>query len=90
MKSVFLTIANRNGLHARPASLFVACARSYESCITVTRPDTSVSVNAKSIVKLLTLGAVTGTRIRIDASGPDEDEAVEALAALVNCKFDED
>ena len=89
MISKELTVCNRTGLHARPASLFVGCARKFASEITVIRPDTNTSANAKSIIKLLALGASCGTVIRICANGEDEDAALEALVALVESKFDE-
>lgn len=89
MISKELTIRNRNGLHARPASLFVSCARRFASEITVSRSDTDISANAKSIIKLLALGASYGTVIRICANGADEGAALDALVSLVESNFNE-
>ena len=84
-----LTICNHTGLHARPASLFVACARKFSSEITVSRPDTGQTVNAKSIMKLLALGATYKTRILVSADGEDETAAIEAIDRLVSSAFGE-
>ncbi len=81
-------ICNQRGLHARASAKFVKLATTFESDIRVTRDG--VTVNALSIMGLLMLGAGNGCDVRIEAEGPDAAEAVEALADLVNRKFDED
>ena len=79
------TVVNASGLHARPASDFVKEAKQYESKITVRRlSDDGEGVNAKSIIRLLSIGVAKGTAIEIAAEGPDEAEAVDALIALVD------
>jgi phosphotransferase system HPr (HPr) family protein len=84
MRSVELVIANPSGLHARPATLFTETAGRYESAITVENLTTGKGpVDAKSILFLLTAGVSRDHRIRIVATGSDEDEAVDALAGLV-------
>ena len=76
-----VVITAPNGLHTRPAALFVKEAKSFESTISVEVGDKSAS--AKSLFKLQTLGLVQGTEINIKAEGPDEQKAVEALTELM-------
>ena len=85
-------LKNVSGLHARPASEFVAMAKSFESKVTVQRLDDpeAQAANAKSIIKILAQGISVGTPIEIAADGPDEQEAVEKLIELVDSKFGED
>lgn len=85
-------LKNVSGLHARPASDFVALAKTFESKVTVKRLDTedAVATNAKSIIKILAQGLSVNTPIEIAAEGADEQEAVEKLVALVDSKFGED
>ncbi len=78
-----IEIVNATGLHARPASQFVAKAGSFRSRIQIRRVGDEKWYNAKAIVMLMTLGLAQGERAEISAQGEDEQEAVEALAALV-------
>ena len=73
------------GLHARPAVDFVTTASHFGATITV-QAGAKV-VNAKSISKVLGLGARQGTTITISAEGADEAEAVAALVALIERNF---
>ena len=92
MYSIQTELKNVSGLHARPASEFVAMAKKFQSAITVQRLDDEDAkpVNAKSIIKILAQGIGVGTTIEIAADGPYENEAVEQLLALVESKFGED
>jgi phosphocarrier protein len=92
MYSIQTELKNVSGLHARPASEFVAMAKKFQSAITVHRLDDEDAkpVNAKSIIKILAQGIGVGTPIEIAADGPDENEAVGQLLALVESKFGED
>ncbi len=81
-------IQNLKGLHARATSTFVKLADSFKSDIEVTKQD--LTVNGKSIMGLLMLGAPLGETIKISAYGVDAKEAVEALVKLVNKKFGEE
>ena len=81
-------IQNLKGLHARATSAFVKLADSFKSDIEETKQD--LTVNGKSIMGLLMLGAPLGETIKISASGVDAKEAVEALVKLVNKKFGEE
>ena len=83
-----LNICNTRGLHARASAKFVKLASSFESEIHVTRDG--VTVDARSIMGLLMLGAGIGCSIDVSAEGPDAEEAMEALSDLVARKFDED
>ncbi len=81
-------ICNQRGLHARASAKFVKLASSFESEVRVTRDGTTV--DARSIMGLLMLGAGNGCDVLIESDGPDAEEAVTALAELVERKFDED
>jgi phosphocarrier protein HPr len=83
-----LNICNTRGLHARASAKFVKLASSFDSEIHVTRDG--VTVDARSIMGLLMLGAGIGCSIDVAAEGADADEAIEALTDLVARKFDED
>lgn len=81
-------IQNTTGLHARPAAMFAAEAKKYQSRIQVRRGEELV--NGKSTMMLLTLGATCGENLTILAQGEDEQQAVENLTALVCEKFGEE
>jgi phosphocarrier protein HPr len=81
-------IANKYGLHARPAAEFVKLATQYRASINVRKE--SLDVNGKSIMGIMMLAAECGSEIVIRASGEDAIEAVSALAELVNRRFDEE
>ena len=83
-----LKIQNQYGIHARPAALFVKTASRYDCDITVEKDGNAVS--GKSIMGLMTLEASFGTILKVTAEGPDAEEALDELAALVDGKFDED
>jgi phosphocarrier protein len=82
-----VVVTNPQGLHARPADLFVKLASRYESTIEVIKDGERV--DGKSILAILTLAAVQGTHLRIEATGPDADDALQALAELVVRNFEE-
>lgn len=82
-----VVIANPQGLHARPADLFVKVASQYESNIEVIKDDERV--DGKSILAILTLAAVQGTQLRIEATGRDAEAALDALAELVLRNFED-
>ena len=82
-----VTIQNNVGLHARPATFFIQKANTYKSSIWVEKEDRRV--NAKSLLGVLSLGIVKGMTITLVADGPDETEALEGLAELVDTGFNE-
>ncbi|MFO7951073.1 MAG: HPr family phosphocarrier protein [Candidatus Fermentibacteraceae bacterium] len=83
-----VTVPNRLGIHARPAALLVKAAAEYASDIHISFGGDRV--NAKSIMGVMTLAACKGSELTIEADGPDEGEAVEALAAIVRDGFGEE
>jgi phosphocarrier protein len=83
-----VTICNRRGLHARAAARFVKLAETFDAEVLVSKNGTSVS--GLSIMGLMMLAAGPGTAIRVEATGPEAEEAVAALAALVTGGFDEE
>jgi phosphocarrier protein HPr len=85
-----VTIANRLGLHARPAMMFVETASKYGCDIAVCRAGEPETVDGKSIMQMMMLAATQGTEIEINASGECADEAVKELVALVKSQFMED
>ncbi len=87
MTSSNVTIKNSIGLHARPATFFIQKANTYTSSIWVERDERRV--NAKSLLGVLSLGIVKGMTITLIADGPDEEEAVEGLVALIDTAFSE-
>ncbi|MGE3142006.1 MAG: HPr family phosphocarrier protein [Hyphomonadaceae bacterium] len=82
-----MAIVNVRGLHARASRKLAEIALRYDSTITVRREDEAA--DARSLMDLMMLGAGLGSEIEIEADGPDEAEAVAAIAALVSAKFDE-
>jgi phosphotransferase system HPr (HPr) family protein len=82
-----VVVNNPQGLHARPAELVARCALDFESQIEVVKEN--LRADAKSILHILTLGASQGTELRLEAWGSDADEALDALAALINSNFAE-
>jgi phosphocarrier protein len=83
-----LAITNQRGLHARASAKFVKCAEGFNADITVSKDGQTVP--ATSIMGLMMLAASMGTSIAVEASGPEAEQAMAALAALVAAKFDEE
>lgn len=88
MNAAPVTIVNKLGLHARAASRLVNCASGFAAEIEIVRGTRSV--NAKSIMGVLTLAAGIGTELVIRADGPDEKQALDAVIALFEDRFGED
>jgi len=82
------TICNQKGLHARAAVRFVKTAGQFDAEVRVRKNGTEVP--GSDIMELLMLGAAPGTIIELIAIGWQAEAAVAALAALIECKFDED
>jgi phosphocarrier protein len=80
-----VVIANRQGLHARPADTFVRTATKFDSKIEIVKDGQRV--DGKSILGVLTLVAEHGTELSIEATGPDAQEALKALVKLIEDKF---
>jgi phosphocarrier protein len=88
MKRKEVEIKNKLGLHARPASLLVKLAGKFESEIQLAKDDTEI--NAKSILGVMMLAAGPGQCITISAKGSDAEEAVDAIASLIESGFGEE
>jgi phosphotransferase system HPr (HPr) family protein len=88
MTSRTVTVVNPLGMHARAAAKFVHVATRFQAHIRVAR-DTR-QMDGKSIMGILLLAASCGSILTITATGSDEADAVEALAALVLSGFGED
>ena len=87
MPEITVMVKHEVGLHARPASMFVQIAAKFSSDIDVTYGETTV--NAKSILGVLTLGAHKDAEIIIKAEGEDAEDALQALEQLVLDNFGE-
>ncbi len=81
-------ITNGLGLHVRPAMKFVELASQFQSDVRVRHNDNEF--NGKSLLELTMMAAECGTRLELEARGPDAVAAVEALAELVSARFHED
>jgi phosphocarrier protein HPr len=81
-------IVNERGLHARASAKFVKLAASFDAEVKVSKEDNTV--DARSIMGLMMLAAGPGCEIQITADGPEADEAVSALADLVENRFEEE
>jgi phosphocarrier protein HPr len=78
-----VVVSNEQGLHARPAMEFVETASRFASTVRVeSKGNDPEVVDGKSIMEMMTLAAVQGTKLRIIADGDDAAAAVEKLAAL--------
>jgi phosphocarrier protein len=76
-----LIVKNKQGLHARPAALFVQVANKFDCRITIKRDEEEV--NGKSIMGILMLGAEKGSEILIEADGEDAETAMIELEKLI-------
>jgi phosphocarrier protein HPr len=81
-------IVNKLGLHARASALFVKTASKFQSEVKLARE--SVEVNGKSIMGIMMLAASKGTKIRLTVEGPDEEEAMQTIGALIIDGFGEE
>ncbi len=86
-----VTMIHKEGFHTRPVMKFVDLAQRFVSEIrVVSLKNRRQVVNGKSAMELMLLGATHGTRLRIEATGPDAGEAADALVTLVANRFDLD
>lgn len=79
-------IINKAGLHARAASKLVALTSSFASTTKIGHQN---MVDGKSILSLMMLAATKGTRLKLEIEGSDEEQAMRAITALINNRFDE-
>ncbi|MET0678475.1 MAG: HPr family phosphocarrier protein [Bradyrhizobium sp.] len=83
-----LQIINKRGLHARASAKFVQLVEKFEAEVWVTRG--SETVGGTSIMGLMMLAAGPGTMVTVSAKGPEAQQAVDAIAALIADKFNEE
>ncbi len=87
MQQKDITIINKLGLHARAAAKFVTLASQFESVIEVARNQHKV--NGKSIMGVMMLAASKGSTLTIHTDGPDEQQALQEIEALILDRFQE-
>ena len=80
-------INNKLGLHARPSAQLTQIAGRYESEVFIARNGRRV--NAKSIMGVMMLAAGPGSTVTVDAEGPDEQQAIDAIGVLIESGFGE-
>lgn len=80
-------ISNKLGLHARPSAQLTQVAGKFASEIYIAKNGRRV--NAKSIMGVMMLAAGPGSTVTVDAEGPDEGQAIEAIDALISSRFGE-
>jgi phosphocarrier protein HPr len=83
-----IKVINALGVHARPASKIVQTANKFKAKISLVRDN--ANADAKSILHVMMLGANFDSTVLIRATGQDEKEAVDAIAALFDQKFNEE
>ena len=88
MTEKILTVRNRAGIHARPAALIAQTSNKFAAEIMLIKDSTTV--NAKSIMGVITMAAGYNTTLTVQAEGEDEKEAVDAIYNLFESKFEEE
>ena len=83
-----IPIVNKKGLHARASAKFVQTVEQFNAQVRVSR--CGESVGGDSIMGLMMLSAGPGTSIRVEATGPEAQDVLDALAALVGSRFGEE
>jgi phosphocarrier protein HPr len=87
MVKAAITISNQLGLHARASAKLTKLAGTYACAVHLSRNGRRI--NAKSIMGVMMLAAGLGAEVEIECDGPDEQQALEAIVALINDKFGE-
>ena len=83
-----VTLVNADGLHARPAATLVKAVSAFDATVTITAPGRA-PISASSLIAVLSFGAAKGTVLRVEATGPQASEAVEAVRAMAADGFGE-
>lgn len=81
MKILEVEIKNEQGVHARPATLIARLAKKYKSTLKIKRKDEEI--DAKNVLRIMTLGAEQGEKFMLIADGEDENELLENLKNLI-------
>ncbi|KGD78446.1 phosphohistidinoprotein-hexose phosphotransferase [Tatumella morbirosei] len=82
-------IRNKLGMHARPAMKLFELVQSYDAEV-ILRNEAGTEADASSVIALLMLDSAQGGQIEVEATGPQETEALQAVIELFNAGFDED
>jgi len=85
-----ISLINKLGLHARASAKLVGLAERFEAEVYLVREDNQLIASAKSIMGLMMLAASCGTSFILKAEGPDAEQALDAVANLINQKFGEE
>ena len=88
MVSSTVVVNNPLGIHARPAALIVQQAAQYRAEIFLSNSEAQ-RINGKSIMGVMMLAAEQGAEITVEAEGEDEEEALKALAELLQSNFED-
>ena len=83
-----MVLLNRYGMHVRPAGLFAKVAARFKADVKVEKDGDGNVVSGKSIMALMTLEAVCGSKLTVTATGPEAANVLDELEALVKRKFD--
>jgi phosphotransferase system HPr (HPr) family protein len=83
-----IEIKNKLGLHARAAALLVQTVNKFSSQVSLSKDGQTI--DARSIMGVLTLAAAQGTKIQVEATGEDAERTVKAIERLVENRFNED
>lgn len=81
-------VENRAGVHMRPSTLITQTCGKFKSDIFIINND--AKINARSVIGIMSMGALYGTRLILEATGEDEEAALDALQELFVTKFAED
>jgi len=81
-------VENRAGVHMRPATLITQTCGKFKSEVFIVNKD--AKVNARSVIGVMSMGALYGTKLTLEASGDDETEVLDALEKLFGSKFEEE
>ena len=87
MTSKEVAVISSQGLHAKPASVFIQKANTFKSSIWIEKEDRRV--NAKSLLGVLSMGIVKGTVVTLIADGDDENEALNGLEKLIQAELND-
>ncbi|GAA3875283.1 HPr family phosphocarrier protein [Saccharothrix violaceirubra] len=83
-----VTVASKVGLHARPAAVLAKAAAGQPVAVTI-RKDGGEPVEAKSVLGLMTLGAMHGDEVVLSAEGDGAESALDAIAEIISTDLDE-
>ncbi|MDY4376880.1 PTS phosphocarrier protein NPr [Pectobacterium brasiliense] len=82
-------IKNKLGMHARPAMKLFELVQSFDAEV-ILRNDSGTEAEARSVIAMLMLDSAKGRLIEVEATGPDEEQALAAVIGLFEAGFDED